>query len=214
MHETPLTQIAQWREAGADRVDPVRFRLIEALARRSAGHDGEARRLLDARLAQWMDAYGKAVAAHAQRAMAGAPAKPAPGPLAGLVAAMAVRPVSDMSHGVAGAQRDTGPAPALIDYFRDSWAKVNAEGQLRQALDRVPANAGPLNSNHLVHGALALMRDLSPGYFQRFLAYADGLAWLEQMNAGHTPTDKDPRRPSTPAKRTRTRRREPDAPLA
>ena len=33
-----------WRDCGADRFDPVRFRLIEAMERRAMAHDGETRR--------------------------------------------------------------------------------------------------------------------------------------------------------------------------
>ncbi|WP_205171686.1 DUF2894 domain-containing protein, partial [Burkholderia sp. LMG 13014] len=40
-----------WREQGADRLDPVRFHRIDALERRAAALEGNARALLDARLA-------------------------------------------------------------------------------------------------------------------------------------------------------------------
>jgi hypothetical protein len=53
---------------------------------------------------------------------------------------------------------------------------------LRDSLAQVPRNAGPLNSSSLVHRALSLMREVSPGYFQQFLAYADALSWMEAMN--------------------------------
>lgn len=43
--------IAALQSAGAERFDPVRWRYIEALSRRAAVHEGQARRLLDARLA-------------------------------------------------------------------------------------------------------------------------------------------------------------------
>ncbi|AIV82616.1 hypothetical protein AQ917_21555 [Burkholderia pseudomallei] len=46
-----------WRERGADRLAPVRFRFIDALRRRAVAHGGDARRLLDARLAALIDAY-------------------------------------------------------------------------------------------------------------------------------------------------------------
>lgn len=46
-----------WRERGADRMDPVRFRFMEALERRAAPHAGAARALLDQRLAALLDAY-------------------------------------------------------------------------------------------------------------------------------------------------------------
>ena len=39
------------RECGAQRLDPVRFRLAESLARRAGAHAGAARRVLDDKLA-------------------------------------------------------------------------------------------------------------------------------------------------------------------
>lgn len=44
--------LAALRERGAARADPVRFRFLEALAARAATQRGDARRLLDARLAR------------------------------------------------------------------------------------------------------------------------------------------------------------------
>ncbi|WP_163220221.1 DUF2894 domain-containing protein, partial [Citrobacter freundii] len=41
-----------WRASGADRLDRLRFCFIEALHRRAAGQTGEARRILDGRLAE------------------------------------------------------------------------------------------------------------------------------------------------------------------
>ena len=64
-----------WRERGADRMDPVRFRFMEALERRAAPHAGAARALLDQRLAALLDAY----AADLERDEA-APGSPAPEP--------------------------------------------------------------------------------------------------------------------------------------
>ena len=55
---------------------------------------------------------------------------------------------------------------------------------MRQSLEQVPGNAGPLNSSSLVHRSLSLMRELSPGYLQQFLSYVDALSWMEQMNGG------------------------------
>ena len=64
-----------WRERGADRMDPVRFRFMEALERRAAPHAGAARALLDQRLAALLDAY----AADLEQDEA-APGSPAPEP--------------------------------------------------------------------------------------------------------------------------------------
>ncbi len=45
------------RARGAHRFDPVRFRFIEALARRTAAHGGQARQMLDRRLAEVLAEY-------------------------------------------------------------------------------------------------------------------------------------------------------------
>lgn len=79
--------------------------------------------------------------------------------------------------------------PALED-FRKIWAGLRAESQLRQTLDYVPRNAGPLNSNALVHRSIELMRELSPGYLRQFLSYVDDLAWIERVAAGGPPGEK------------------------
>ncbi|HJW26756.1 MAG TPA: DUF2894 domain-containing protein, partial [Rhodocyclaceae bacterium] len=55
----PRATLAAWREAGAERFDPVGFRFIEALARRAEAHGGEARRLLEAKLAKAVAEYGE-----------------------------------------------------------------------------------------------------------------------------------------------------------
>ena len=50
---------------------------------------------------------------------------------------------------------------------------------------------------HLLHKALQQMRQLSPAYFERFVAQVDGLMWLEQAlgeTAGREPAGGRPRR--------------------
>ena len=44
-------EIAALRARGAADADPLRFRYVEALARRAAAHEGAARAVLDAKLA-------------------------------------------------------------------------------------------------------------------------------------------------------------------
>ncbi|NEX64176.1 DUF2894 domain-containing protein [Noviherbaspirillum galbum] len=67
-----------------------------------------------------------------------------------------------------------------VSQFRDTWAKLSADKQVTQALQQAPKNAGPINSHMLVLRSLALMRDMSPEYLNRFLSYADTLLKLEQ----------------------------------
>ncbi|PYE22248.1 hypothetical protein C7410_111181 [Paraburkholderia silvatlantica] len=167
-----------WRARGADRLDPLRFHFIEALERRAAAHAGEARRLIDARLAQLLDAFAGDLAREASKITHGLGGDKPGSELGRLVDSLAraqpSQPATCVRH---------EPDPELVEYFRQTWSRVRAEKQLRQSLDQVPRNAGPLNSSSLVHRALSLMREVSPGYLQQFLAYADALSWLEQLNA-------------------------------
>ena len=188
-----------WREQGADRLDPVRFHRIDALEKRAAVLDGDARALVDARLATLIEGFAEIVArageAEAAReaveAAAGAPAR---GALAALVAGLGRDAQADRR----------GIDPELVDYFRAMWSKVRTEQQYRQSLDQVPRNAGPLNSNSLVHRSLATMRELSPEYLQQFLSYVDALAWLEDLAGGGAQPEKEaPRaKAAKPAKKT------------
>ncbi|WAS56563.1 DUF2894 domain-containing protein [Burkholderia ambifaria] len=175
-----------WREQGADRLDPVRFHRLDALEKRAAAFDGDARALLDARLATLLEGFAELVArageatGASETAQASAQA-PVRGALGGLVEQLARDAQADRR----------GVDPELIDYFRTMWSKVRTEQQYRQSLDQVPRNAGPLNSNSLVHRSLATMRELSPEYLQQFLSYIDALAWLEDLAGGGAQPEKE-----------------------
>jgi len=201
-----------WREQGADRLDPVRFHRLDALEKRAAAFDGDARALLDARLATLLEGFAQIVTRAGEAATASEPPQasaqaPARGALGGLVEQFARDAQADRR----------GVDPELIDYFRTMWSKVRTEQQYRQSLDQVPRNAGPLNSNSLVHRSLATMRELSPEYLQQFLSYIDALAWLEDLAGGGAQPEKEaPRakaaKPAKPAakparKTTRTKAR-------
>lgn len=118
-----------WRERGADRLDPVRFRFIDALRRRAAAHGGDARRLLDARLAALIDAY----AADLRRAesngdaceCAGAPA-PTPAPASSSSSSSSTSPAptpaapsttTTSPPASSPAEPARGPLAALLDYI-------------------------------------------------------------------------------------------------
>jgi hypothetical protein len=188
--------IDAWRERGDHRFDPVRFRFIEALVRRAASHRGEARRVLDDKVDRLLATYGE----NLERARwtppaAGIPAgrPPGRGPLAELVEHIA-RHASWHEDGAAAAGT-ASPAAALscapelktLRYFRSTWTRLSADRRLTQTLARVPENAGPLNSHHLVHQALLLMRDLSPEYLERFVSHVDTLLWIDGLNGSGVP---------------------------
>ncbi|MCA8422903.1 DUF2894 domain-containing protein [Burkholderia seminalis] len=188
-----------WREQGADRLDPVRFHRIDALERRAAALGGNARALLDARLAALIEDYSAVVARAEETRATDDAARVAP--RRGALAALVDRLARD-------AQADRrGLDPELVDYFRTMWSKVRTEQQYRQSLDQVPRNAGPLNSNSLVHRSLATMRELSPEYLQQFLSYVDALAWLEDLAGGGAQPEKEAPRAKAVKKATRSKSR-------
>ncbi|MFT3815139.1 MAG: DUF2894 domain-containing protein [Acidovorax sp.] len=172
----------------------VRQLFAAALARRAEAHSGAARVLLDARLA----------------ALAEAPAL-ANGPQPGLPQARPRGPLGRLADEFApqGRPREL----QALQRYRGTWSRLSAEQRLHQALAHVPPQAGPLNSHHLVHRALLLMRETSPEYLQHFVAQVDALLWLDQMLApalpakasartlkrgGGAPKARTPRRPPPP----------------
>ncbi|CAD5374057.1 conserved hypothetical protein [Rubrivivax sp. A210] len=172
--------IAARRADGAARRDPVRFHFIEALARRAAAHEGEARRVIDAKLRQALQALGEARAPEPPAAGHRCP----PSPLAELL----------RDHAGAAAQPAPGPAafsaPAApvelktLRLFRSSWARLAVDQRLHQARAKAPENAGPLHSQAVALRGLDAMREISPQYLGRFVAHLDALAWLERVGAG------------------------------
>lgn len=203
-----LAALDAWRASGADRVNRPRFRSIEALARRAADHDGEVRGVLDERLAVWIAAYsdeirraeagdGAVAAETSGEAQDSAPATancpppraaPRRGPLAELVDLLASRGAAATQNeapttrdALPSHRHERSPDLPMLDYFRETWSKFSAEKQLRHSREQVPDNAGPLNTNSLVHRSLSLMRECSPGYLQQFLSYVEALSWMEQL---------------------------------
>lgn len=193
-NDDPLAIVAAWRARGAERFDPVRLHFIETLAKRTAAQRGEARRLLDERLRQLLSAYGDDFAKAVPEAAAAA-AQPLPrGALAELVEHIARQsPLPEEAPAPSGGAvpiragaANSAAAPAELKtmrYFRGTWSRLSADRRLTQSLAKMPENAGPLNSHHLVHRALILMRDLSPEYLNRFMTYVDTLLWVEQLQA-------------------------------
>lgn len=199
--------LAALRERGAARRDPVRFCFVESLARRAGAHHGATRHVLYDKLEQRLQAFGRELDA-ASRKVGGAgrpgdvSASAAPhssvsstvsefvgptecasacaGPLAGLVLRFG-RPAAPSSRLHSGmVLHSPGEEHAALDYLRRTWARLSADQRLAQSLSSLPENAGPLHSHHLVHRSLTTLRELSPAYLERFVAYVDALLWLEQ----------------------------------
>lgn len=99
-----------------------------------------------------------------------------------------VRQLEQDASGSADAlpNRDAGSPPELktVRNFRNTFSKLSVDLQVAQALEQAPKNAGPINSHMLVLRSLALMRDISPDYLNRFMSYADTLLCLDQDEKG------------------------------
>lgn len=160
---------------------------MAALARRADRYEGAARRLLDARLAALKAQNHRLSAAPSVSANLSVTR----GPLGQIADGLAARHhhgeppsgVSGQAVSVGAAQWTSDRELGTLRQFRGAWARLSAEQRLRQALEQVPAQAGPLNSNHLVHRALVAMQDISPAYLQRFVNYVDTLLWLDEQQA-------------------------------
>lgn len=191
--------IEAWRERGDHRFDPVRFRFIEVLAGRATYYSGEARRILDDKVLQLLAAYGEDLerARCADGDSAAQPGEPQRGALAALVDHVARHAPSHRE----GAALD----PKTLGYFRNIWSRLSADRRLTQSQAKVPENAGPLNSHRLVHQSLTLMRELSPEYLHRFMAYVDALHWVDQASGGGAAVGTDSPRAEGHRKTARSR---------
>jgi len=151
----------------------VRQRRIEALSRRAAAHRGEARRLLDLKQQQLPQPRHR----HAAPATAATPFSP----LAQLLAHIA-------------RQVPATPGLKTVKEHRSTWAQLQIDQHLHQALVQVPDNAGPLNTQRLLLQALTLMRETSPPYLQHFVAHAEALLWLQATGPARVMPRKEPAR--------------------
>jgi Protein of unknown function (DUF2894) len=218
----PLAAVAACRAGGGAERDPVRFHVIEALARRAAAQQGLARQVLSQRVDQLVLQLMQQEAQPPGAAGVG-PAAPSAGLLAlgalvdrlgrtpGSTAAAAAVPAPRGSAASASRLRTAPPPLKAVASHPATWQRLRAQQRLRQALAQVPAKAGPLNSSHVVHRALQTLHGLSPAYLDAFMAHVDTLLWLEQSSgAAELPARPAPRaaaKPATKAAAKPTRRR-------
>jgi hypothetical protein len=175
--------IAALHAAGAQHFDPVQLHYLALLSARAQSQPGRVKDILEARLAQAAADFSQRLE-QARSAPAEATAQAATEPpgdtLAGLVRALAghgAQQAQDAAH----AGTATGPELKSARLFRNTWSKLSSDRQLSQALDQAPKNAGPINSHMLVLRSLAMMREISPDYLNRFMSYAQALLCLDQM---------------------------------
>jgi len=175
-------RLAALREAGVPHLDPLRWHQLDALVRRTQVAPPDVQAVLAPKLhALWSALSAPRAPGPAQPPATDPQAIRTPSPLAALTlrleAAAQARQHADPGGVAHGGHPTDSPA---VRRFRDTWAKFAAEHQVDRAVGRGPDNAGPLNSHMLVLRSLAWMRELSPDYLHRFVAYTDTLQWLEQ----------------------------------
>ncbi|RQP22707.1 DUF2894 domain-containing protein [Piscinibacter terrae] len=208
----PIASVEACRLRGGAQADAVGLGIAEALARRAAALQGEARRLLIQRLDERLHQIdARAASRRCSTATNGIATRPsALASLSALVdqlgrSTMPAAPTIPAAK--SGAKQGTArPAAApiaasprplkAIEEHRGTWSRLRVETRLREALARVPAGAGPLNTSHLVNRALQAMRDLSPEYLDAFMSHVDTLLRLEQASGGG---DLSPRPAAHPA---------------
>lgn len=180
-----VAMIEALRARGAQRLDPVRWRHLEALARRAAAHQGRTRRMLDDRLTQLLLACERDLDQRSAAAPEAAPSAPRRGTLAELLVHIASQTAQPPSTAPAGRGAADGQGPAELKTVREhrgTWSRLSADRRLSQALAQVPDQAGPLNTQRLLHQALSVMRDASPAYLDHFVSHVEALLWLDQAS--------------------------------
>lgn len=165
------------RTAGAAQFDPVAWHYLQTLGQRAGRQSGKAQALLSARVQTAMAELRSRMAAaaratHTHRAQSG------PSALAALLQDMP-------SRQQASGHSDGWPAEnPRIQQFRKQLSQISVQKQVKQAIALAPANAGPINSHMLVLRSLGSMRDISPDYLNRFMAYVDTLLCLDSVDKG------------------------------
>ncbi len=223
-------QLQAWRAQGLDACQPLRFAYLEALAGRLPRLQGAARELLEQRLAGLLEEYAREVKDRAGHGSTSAQVRETAqgrGALGRLLDDFASTRIREPVP-LAGAPAEAEPAPEptpvkaiaptgelpLLQEVREIWDGVRTASQLRQSLVPAQEDAGPLNSSVLVHRALTLMQATSPDYLQHFVAYAEALSWMEQLQQVRLPPVPAPgAAPKKPAK-PRVRRAAKPKPLA
>ncbi|MGM9482652.1 DUF2894 domain-containing protein [Roseateles sp. NT4] len=158
-----------WVQARAE-VDPVRRRVLEALARRaSAQAPGPLRERLVAKLLQRAEA------------------NPAPLP---------VRRVANTTSPLTALLAELQAHPELrnVQVHRRTWTALRLTRRLAEVSAPVPEHLGPLNSQVLVARALQQVQGLSPDYLQHLLTQMEALAALAPLQVAA-----DAEKPARPA---------------
>jgi hypothetical protein len=176
--------IASLRQIGADQFDPVRLHYLQVLATRASAHQGKVKRILDGKLAQALTAFRDRFEQAQRDAKDTIVTLKEHDPRASLGELVRYMAQHSPDHVEGGIDGHVGLRRELktTHYFRNTWSKLSVDKQVMQAIKQAPKNAGPINSHMLVLRSLALMREISPDYLNRFTSYVDALLCLDQCD--------------------------------
>ena len=170
--------LTTWRAQTAPTLPATQVFFIEALARRAALHQGETRQHLNQKLLQALTASTP----HSPEAAApSSTPEAAPSSDTAINALTALRQQLDAQ---ATTPARTAWRTQNATSLRATWSALHAQQRVTHALASKPPQAGPLNSEQLVHRALLLMREVSPDYLRHMVATVDVLCWGEQLQQG------------------------------
>ena len=185
------------RLEGAEQFDPVRWHYIDVLAQRAGAHQGSVKRILDEKLRRAVSALSARISQ--TRRDADNTITPAETDGRRETLGDLVRHLAQHTPERVDSRLDAHLAPRAelksVRYFRNTWSKLSAEKQVTLALGQAPKNAGPINSHWVALRSLALMRDTSPDYLNRFMSHVNTLLCLDLGELGTRP----PAKPAKPA---------------
>lgn len=170
-------QLAELREEQAHSLDPVQFGFIEAMARRAQASEGLAARVIEEKTWAALDNYLGKLEAAADAAPKAAPTAHATSALSDLLASLGTASAPDqLEFDLEIPARTELKSTRLL---RSSISKLSADRRVKEALADAPPESGPLNPQMLAVRSLHTMRQISPGYVNRFITYVDTLFWLD-----------------------------------
>jgi hypothetical protein len=181
---------SQWLESlrseGAGRLDPARFRFLEALSRRLPGQTEPVRRLLEDKLQVGLADYARRFAEDKLAVMPDKRAVLCP------LTESEGSPLAQLNQFIRGVHEPD--ELASVRRFRQAWSSNHIHDKVEQAASRKPPNAGPLNSHLLVLHSLSMLGELSGDYLRRFLVQVESLQWLDQASEKYSPRPVKPAR--------------------
>lgn len=177
------SQLEQLRQAGSDRFDPVRFRFMEAMARRATEQEEAVASVVEEKAMAALQQYQRDLSnrVDTEQDTPLHPVEDGPG-------STTLKLLTSLNNSMTGEGATHHPAaPAIGELkstrlLRHTLSRLASQKRINRALAEAPEDSGPLNPQMLAIRSLSTMQDISPAYLNRFISYVDTLFWLEQAD--------------------------------